>query len=1287
MKKSPLTVIALRLTVALAVAASATTARATPYATSLTNNAGIVSFRLNQTLDTNDTMYVLSSGDTVTNFLQLPGATVVSRGLITTNLGIAAGNFKVYIKHTGSGVISTNSPRVLFGNATINGVRGIAANANPASPYFGRIYIANSQTNLNLATSSRGDGLFAFSADLGSPTSDILGQGNAPRNGGYDFGSVTIGVLTNQQASSPFKVSVAPDDSVLVSDWGDATGNLIALDPDLTSFTYVLKQLQGTAASPVGSNNNHGSLSGAFMVGTGANRVLYTSDEDYQTDPAAGAATEWNSIWRYDIGNGPLPWTNAPNRKIMTPYLASFAGQNQKVQVVGNYLYANQRRSNFPQHDVYVVDLNNLRDPATFTGVTPWGTVWNSQDESIAEGYSNDVLRDTMSIAVSPDGKWFAAIIAGSTGVVTAPDGSTFTYGANDVIVCPLTNGIPHLAARQRFAIGGASLGRDVAFDAAHNLYWGSSGLACVQGLDIGESTEATTSSDGTFSLVTPATQVSVSPSTPVAFEQGTVPGEVTITRTAEDIGNPLTVFYAISGSASNGVDYTLAVPTMTNRVTLAAGQASTNITITPIDDSIPELSETAVLTIQGSGGYSVGFPLSALVAITDNETPQLRVASLSTNIYQGNSNDYAALVLTRYGDTNTTLTLDAGSFAMGGTAVLNVDYYLANLPLTINAGVVNYSNVLIKPIAASTAVGAKTIVLDNLPGTGYTVTNNTATTTLQLKTLPAGTLLYSNNFESDSTGTAWSVFYGSLSNAAPDFNVVFDYDYAAGGVGNLPAIPPAPHSTSGDTKGLYMTVNKSDAAAASAGLNLYLKNRSFGSNFALRFDMFLVQNSGPTLGAANQSKNETALFGINHSGTRTNWIRNSVPGTGTPKFDSDGLFCSVEEDAFTTLNFAFWSGPTWTNTVAVIGPTNFLGRLASTTREVFKKPPFDAGPALGGVPANTILSGTPTWTEVELSQNGNLLTWKINNTVVLQYFNTNAFTAPYTNGAIMLGYNDPWDDIGNQSAGSGEACVIYDNVKVVSISPPTILTHPSNIVAAAGTTTNLLVVASTVTGVTNYQWLRNGTNVVGATNATLNFSPLALANFGGNYSVVVSDGAYTTVSANATVLPPVASLVINTQPTSRVALVGSTLIPAFSVTASTASGRTNYQWFTNAPTGGVIANRTSATLNLTNLVAANFRPYYVTVSDGFNPPLTSSVVNLTIAVQPGIASSLSGDTLNLTFPTEVAAGLQYVVEWKGELTNGAWTPLQTNAGNGNPVTANDSILTDVQRFYRVRIQ
>ena len=651
--------------------------------------------------------------------------------------------------------------------------------------------------------------MFAFGSDL----ADILGQGTDRSDRGLQF---------YRGRSSPYHTSIAPDDSVLVTDWTDAQGNVISMSPDLSAFSYVLKPIEsnglgGFAAAPVGSNNIHGSVISAFMVGSGASLKLYTMDEDYQTDPASTSATEWNSAWEYDIGSSALPWSNAPNRKIMTPYLASFAGQNQKVEVNGHYLYCNQRRSNPPQHSAYIVDLNNLQDPATFTGATPWGMFWTSQGESLAEGFSDDVLRDTMTTSVSPDGQWFAAIIAAGSATISAPDGSTFANAANDIILIPLTNGIPNIPARQVYHFGGAGNGRDLAFDAAHNLYICSSGLGYAQSLDIGESTDSTTSSDGTFNLATPATQVSVAATVPLAFEQGAQPGTVTFTRTPGDISNPVTVFYSITGTALNGADYV----TLTNAVIIPAGATTADESpITPIDDTIPELTETVTLTVKGSGGYAVGFPNSATVSIADNETPQLQIVSLSTNIFEGNTNDYAALHLRRLGDTNASVALAASSFAFGGSAVQNVDYYLTNLPISLDPGVVDLTFPLIRPIKSSTAVGSLSLLVTNLAATGYTVTNNVAATTITLEGVPPENVLFADNFESDPSGNNWQVAFASYTNGSTDFNVVFGYDYTSGTIGNLSPIPAAPHSLTNDTKGLYMTVNKN--AGVSAGLNLY---------------------------------------------------------------------------------------------------------------------------------------------------------------------------------------------------------------------------------------------------------------------------------------------------------------------------------------------------------------------------------------------------------------------------------------------------------------------------------
>jgi hypothetical protein len=1256
------------LVLALAgLALSSYVATATPYATCLTNNGdGSVSFRLNQTTTTNDSAWVISGGGTVTNQLQTPGGPVLNRGLITTDTNLfvipPSTVFQVRIKHTGTGLITTNSPTVPF-----NAPRGVAVNNRPASPYFGWVYAANGTAG------TRGAGMFAFTSDL----FDILGQGNTAKDNGYGF----VG-----GGSSPYHTSVAPDDSVLVTDWSDAKGNLISMPPLLNSFSYVLKQLTGTAATPVGAANNHGSVISAFMVGSGANLKLYTMDEDYQTDPTAGAITELNSAWEYDIGTGPLPWTAAPNRKIMTPYLATFSGQNQKCEVYGHYLYSNQRRSNPPQHDVYITDLNNLLNPSTYTGASPWDTIWTSQDESIAEGYSDDVLRDTMTISVSPDQRWLATIIAAGSGTpITAPDGSTFNTLQDDIILIPLTNGIPNLAARQVFHWGSVANGRDLAFDAAHNIYCMSSGLAYMQSLDIGESTDATTGSDGTFVLAQPPTQVTVAATTPVASEAGAVPGAFTITRTSEEIGKAIGVTFNIGGTARANTNY---VPISTTTVTLAAGQTSTNILVTPVSDGKPDPVLTVILTLAGAGDYSVGFPSAATVFIADNSTPQLRITGLSTNIFEGTTNDYGAITIQRWGDTNVAVVLDATSFALGGTAVPNVDYYLANLPHTIAAGVINDTFPLIYPIRNQTGVGSRSILVTNVAGTGYTVVSNNAATTLRLESVPPGTVLYSDNFETD-TSSAWKVAFQSYTNGSADFTADFNYDYANAPSYNLPAIPPAPHSTNNDTHGLYMTVNKT--AGISAGLNLYLKNHTFSHNYALRFDLFLVENSSGTA----QSKVENVLFGINHDGNHTNWFRNSV--TGTSLLDSptasDGLFFDIGADGNggggAPYDFAAWSGPTWTNTVSVVGPTNFLAVPASSTRQIFKRPPFDSGTTFGGDPANTPIIGgfaSPTWVEVEISQqetpNGNLISYKINNTLIMSYFNTSV-THVNTNdvsGTIMVGYCDPWDDIANGSAGSGEGCAIIDNLQVVQLSNLPVIAGPTNTLANVGGSASFAVTASTLTGVTNYQWYLNNVAIAGATGSSLTVNPVVAASFG-NYLVTVNDGVYTAWSANAT-LASASGPVIVTPPSNLTAVVGGS--PTFSVTASTSSGTTNYQW---TYYGTNLTSATASTLTLANVQAVSFGgPYAVIVSDGFNSITSSPAATLTLASSPTIASPAApgGTSFVLSFNTQI--GPAYVVDFKTNLTDAVWKALKTNSGTGGIITVTNTA-NSAHGFYRVRLQ
>jgi len=86
---------------------------------------------------------------------------------------------------------------------------------------------------------------------------------------------------------------------------------------------------------------------------------------------------------------------------------------------------------------------------------------------------------------------------------------------------------------------------------------------------------------------------VSVQTTDPLASEPGHSPGSFTLSR-AGNTDSALTVALAFGGTASNGVDYA-ALPAS---ITLAAGQYSTNITVTPVSEPKSSGYKTVVLTL-----------------------------------------------------------------------------------------------------------------------------------------------------------------------------------------------------------------------------------------------------------------------------------------------------------------------------------------------------------------------------------------------------------------------------------------------------------------------------------------------------------------------------------------------------------------------------------------------------------------------------------------------------------------------------------------------------------------
>ncbi|PYM09674.1 MAG: hypothetical protein DME18_17595 [Verrucomicrobia bacterium] len=206
----------------------ASVALATPYASGVINSGGTVSFYLNE--QAARVQVVFNNGTTTNDLGALP------RGRYSFSLG-TNNSFRIVVKNDSPAGYATGALLQLSDDSTLfhfNAPRGVAVNRNPASPYFGRIYVADSVAGTTSATSnavarSLSDGIYALNPDA----SDALGQSDTPRTGGIAFD--TSGTPGNAPAAnSPWHIEVGEDDNLYVSDFSSVTGTIWQTDPNVS---------------------------------------------------------------------------------------------------------------------------------------------------------------------------------------------------------------------------------------------------------------------------------------------------------------------------------------------------------------------------------------------------------------------------------------------------------------------------------------------------------------------------------------------------------------------------------------------------------------------------------------------------------------------------------------------------------------------------------------------------------------------------------------------------------------------------------------------------------------------------------------------------------------------------------------------------------------------------------------------------------------------------------------------------------------------------------------------
>ncbi|MEO7299307.1 MAG: Calx-beta domain-containing protein [Verrucomicrobiota bacterium] len=698
-----------------------------PYASSVSESGGNVTFYLNETAD--NVKVVFAGPSSTLNLGTNRGSYTFARG--------GAASYEIQVTKSAAPVwtqISQDTNTLVQFFAP----RSVAVNQNPKSLYFGRIYVMEQGNSTGGGTTGSGrtisKGIYGLNPDL----TDAVGQGNTGLTGGLD--ALNIFAPTANSRYEPWKLFVGEDGYVYVADAQDPRGSLSRVDANMANGELVLAGVANTARPDL-----HTVVYGINVRGSMASNNLTVVGIDGQWSGGANSVMQWN------IGSGPLP-SEIPPTVLFNSGAPTEQDSDIDVAPDGN-IFVHYFRSTFSSTGPSVQVFS------------PGGTLLFS---SISAGV--DRFINTRSLRVSPDGNKLAVFRSDQQTVLVA-----------------LTNGVtgrlPDMSNTNLLATFGTTVAhnsRSVTWDLAGNLYVANNNAERLRVWSPGGTTTATTKSDGTFNITVPPTTVTITNTVTQVTENSGTPVVFTLNRSG-NIVNPLTVNLLVSGTASNGVDYLPAIP---STITFAGGATSTNITVTPFNDAISEFSETITVLIGGGTNYAAGTPSTRTVTILDDDAPEISIglATGENRLLEGYSAAKTTFQLLRRGLLSATPTVNV--VYSGQAAVGSKFNGPSSVTFLANAVTTNFT---ITPVNNQNFEGDQTAIAGVNSGVGYNVgATNTATAIVIDDEVSPGTILFSDNFNvaSSDTSANWKI---NSQDFFADTHADFGFDYTTLGVSPLP--------------------------------------------------------------------------------------------------------------------------------------------------------------------------------------------------------------------------------------------------------------------------------------------------------------------------------------------------------------------------------------------------------------------------------------------------------------------------------------------------------------------
>ena len=234
-----------------------------------------------------------------------------------------------------------------------------------------------------------------------------------------------------------------------------------------------------------------------------------------------------------------------------------------------------------------------------------------------------------------------------------------------------------------------------------------------------------------------------------------------------------LTVVFALTGTAGNGLDYA----TLNSSVVIPAGQASATVTITPTDDVIFEAAETVIVTLGNSVNYLVDANNKTATATIADDEPTVSVTANDPDATEAGLTPGQFTVALSHA-----VNQDVKVFyTVTGTAGNNVDYTTITNFVIIAAGQTS-AVINVTPRQDATKENAETVIVTLTANAAYGINNDAKTATVTLADDEPTVSIAANDAAAAESDLTTGQFTITLSNAVTqDVRVNFTVTGTAG--------------------------------------------------------------------------------------------------------------------------------------------------------------------------------------------------------------------------------------------------------------------------------------------------------------------------------------------------------------------------------------------------------------------------------------------------------------------------------------------------------------------------